>query len=817
MNNKNYNEETDIQSKKAFIVHPTYKVYNDKAYVFLFGRLESGESFVTINPYRPYFYIETKNSKKAKEIIKSSEITGDFEFENTEFTNFNSKKMTKILLNIPKEIQNLRKDIENEGIKCYESDVRFEYRFMIDNNIQGSTLIKYNKEKCIVNKKDKHKQNILPESFLEENFYTDYVIYEPEFEKAWYNPKLKVLSLDIETDRYANNIFSIAMYFVDPYNNKKIITENLISANRKVENAISFENEKKMLEYFINKVYEMDPDLITGWNFIDFDIKVLSERFKTNKLEFNIGRINWLNKLIITNDFMKESKADIPGRMLVDGISILKNNFIKLTDYKLDTAASEILQERKLITETESKAEQIETMFIKNPNELIKYNAKDAELVMKILNKHKLIDLIIKRSMLTGMPLDRVQASVATLDSLYLRKAKEKKIVCSSVDNNDKDSPGKGGYVMEPKAGIYDNVVVLDFKSLYPSIIMTFNIDPLTLITSKKKENEFIEAPNGAYFRNSESILPEMIREQMKHRETAKEKKDDVESHAIKIIMNSFYGALGNPGCRFFSMSISNAITYFGQFIIQNTAKEINKIGYEVIYSDTDSVFVDTKTNDSKQAEIIGLDLEKKMNEYYLDWVKKNHKRNSELHLEFEKNFIKIIFPRQRGEEKGAKKRYAGILIKNGKEKLEFTGLEFVRRDWTELSKKFQLELLDRVFHEKPIINFVKKFLEDIKNGKYDDLMIYVKGLRKDLSAYTKTTPPHVKAARKLDKIDSNVIKYVMTTEGPEPIQKKRNLLDYNHYIEKQIKPIADSILGFYNTSLDDIAKGTTQRELFDY
>ena len=798
------------QNYKAFVVHPTYKIKNNDAYVYLFGRLESGKSFVSINKSKPYFFIQTKDSKKVIKILNKIELTGKLQVEETEMKDFSDNKMSKVILTIPKDIPTARKELEENKIKCYEADIRFEYRFMIDNSIKGTTEI-IGEPISIKNSKDD--TNKIPNWIAEDNLKCDLLFIEAEFKSSWYQPKLSLLSFDIETDRYARSIFSICAYFLQ--HNNTIQKENLIVSDKKLKNAKSFKNENLMLEYFSELIQKWDPDIVTGWNLIDFDIKVIADSLKRNKKSLNWGRASWENKLNIARDFMKDSKADIPGRMVLDGISLLKNNFIRITDYKLDTAASEILNDKKLINDVETKGEEIENLYDDDPEKLIAYNEKDSELVINILNKKKIIELSIKRSMLTGMPLDRIQASVATLDSLYIRAARDKMIVCSSLSDYEKDSPGKGGYVMEPKAGIYNNVIVLDFKSLYPSIMITFNIDPISLTTDKKNT---IKAPNGAYFKKEEGILPSIIKEQMEHREDVKKNKDDIASYAIKIIMNSFYGALGNPGCRFFSMSVSNAITYFGQYIIQNTAKEINKMGYEVIYSDTDSVFVDTKSENVDESHKKGLELEKTMNLYYNKWISKNYGMKSELYLEYEKNYKKIIFPKQRGEEnKGAKKRYAGLLIKDGNEKMEFTGLEFVRRDWTELSKKFQLELLDRIFHEKPVINYVKQFLKDIRKGKYNDLMIYVKGIRKDLSEYTKTTPPHVKAARKLEKLDSNVIKYYITTDGPEPIQKWNNPLDYDHYIDKQIRPIADSILTFYNTSLEDLSKGSKQKELFDY
>ena len=173
--------------------------------------------------------------------------------------------------------------------------------------------------------------------------------------------------------------------------------------------------------------------------------------------------------------------------------------------------------------------------------------------------------------------------------------------------------------------------------------------------------------------------------------------------------------------------------------------------------------------------------------------------------------------PKLRHSEEGAKKRYAGLLMKDGKEKLEFVGLEFVRGDWTTAAKKFQEELLDRVFHKKEVTTFVKKFVEDLTAGKYDNNLIYRKSIRKDLEEYTKINPPHVVAARKLKKLETDFVEYYITTAGPEPIQLLKHKIDYDHYINKQIKPIADSILLFFDTNFDDLMKGSKQTTLFEH
>jgi DNA polymerase-2 len=419
------------------------------------------------------------------------------------------------------------------------------------------------------------------------------------------------------------------------------------------------------------------------------------------------------------------------------------------------------------------------------------------------------------------MQLDRVKASIASLDNLYIRETLERGYVCNNSANKEREERIKGGFVKDSIPGIYDYIDVLDFKSLYPSIIRTFNIDPLAFVPKeyhkRHKEENIITSPNGAKFKKELGILPMLIQRLWAQRDHAKKRNNKEESYAIKITMNSFFGVLANPMCRFYSMDMANAITYFGQFIVKKTAEIVEEKGYRVIYGDTDSIFVETKAEGGEKAERIGKEIAVFANDYWPKYVKDEYGVESFLELQFEKTFIRFMMPRIRGTEIGAKKRYAGLLMVDGKEKIEFTGLEFVRRDWTEVSKKFQLELLDKIFHKQEVVEYIKKFVADLKKGKYDKLLVYKKAIRKDLVKYTKTTPPHVKAARKLGKLTSSIISYVMTTEGPEPIQKIEHKLDYEHYIDKQIKPIADSVLVFYDMNFDDMLKNSKQTNLFGF
>ena len=228
-------------------------------------------------------------------------------------------------------------------------------------------------------------------------------------------------------------------------------------------------------------------------------------------------------------------------------------------------------------------------------------------------------------------------------------------------------------------------------------------------------------------------------------------------------------------------------------------------------------LFIKIQTEKYEDAEIEGRKITVVMNLFFEKYIGNTYGTRNHLELEFEKVYKMFIMPKIRSEEAGAKKRYAGLRVVNGEEKIEFTGMESRRRDWTEVSKKFQHELLDRIFHKKEISDYVKKFIKEVKEGKYDDMLIYRKGLRKNVEQYTKTTPPHVKAARKLKKVESSVIEYVMTEDGPEPVQNQKHRIDYDHYINKQLKPIADSILVFFNKKFDDLIKGSKQSSIFNF
>ena len=285
--------------------------------------------------------------------------------------------------------------------------------------------------------------------------------------------------------------------------------------------------------------------------------------------------------------------------------------------------------------------------------------------------------------------------------------------------------------------------------------------------------------------------------------------------------MASFYGVLGTPGCRFFDPRLASSITLRGREIIERSQKHLEERGLQVIYGDTDSLFVklDGALNEG-EALLEGRRLSDSLNTFWRERVKEEHGLESFLELRFDALFLKFLMPTMRGSEKGSKKRYAGTTrAKDGSTHLVIRGLEAIRTDWTPLAREAQRELLERVFADQPWEAWLLSLREQLMRGELDERLVYRKRLRRGVSDYA-SVPPHVKAARLLEAEEGDDapaaadVEYVITTKGPEPLSVLTGSIDYTHYLEKQLAPAVDVVLGILGTSFERVAG--TQLSLFD-
>ncbi len=461
---------------------------------------------------------------------------------------------------------------------------------------------------------------------------------------------------------------------------------------------------------------------------------------------------------------------------MLDGLWLVRMAGMGLEDYRLETVAQSVLGRGKRIDELpgETRTAAVERLYRQEPDNLCAYCLEDTRLAFEILQKEGLLELALHKSLLIGTSLEQTSMSVASFEFLYTEHLHERGIVAPTlgVDQDTLDR-APGGGIITPRAGLCRNVLAFDFKSLYPSIMRTFNIDPLTRVRAaagKTDPAELITAPNGASFRREPGILPGILDRFFESREAARQRGDRRAVYAYKIVMNSFYGVLGTPGCRFAASALAGAITTMGQHILYWARDQVAARGFEVIYGDTDSLFVLSGADKDAPVEEmtrVGAELALSINARLADYLQSTYAVSSRLELEFEAIYRQFFLPPMRNagpagddteedfEGRGRAKGYAGLRVAAGAggaetQVLEIVGLEAVRHDWTTLAQELQRELLDRVFHDagaEEIEERLRALLRDLRAGKLDGKLAYRKSLRKPVEAYTKSSPPHARAA----------------------------------------------------------------------
>lgn len=676
-----------------------------------------------------------------------------------------------------------------------------------------------------------------PERYLMERFITataeidaGNAHYPPLKAAPNYRPHLRCLSLDIETTFDAKQLYSIAIWG-EALQRVWIITppEGQISTNTEIP-IIWVNNQKHLLSVFLEFIQQYDPDILIGWNLVQFDLWVLEQIAKQERVPWRLGRNRQNCQWRQEEGEQGRRFVVIPGRQALDGIELLKAANYSFTRFNLHTVAHALLGEGKLLHST-SQAADITQLYLTDQKQFAAYNLKDCQLVWDIFEKQELLAFAMERSQLTGLLLDRIGGSVAAFEYSYLPRLHRQGFVAPNLGELQSDIISPGGWVMESKPGLFNNVLVLDFKSLYPSIIRSFLIDPCAFwIAQKEQPENAVPGFNGAYFAREGAILPQMITALSSARDEAKRHKNAPLSHAIKIIMNSFYGVLGSTGCRFFDPRVCSSITLRGHEIIQQSRGWIEEQGFSVIYGDTDSLFVwleqaggPLKT--SAECRDIGNQIAQGLNAWWAQRLATEWKLESALEIQFETHFKRFLMPTLRGADTGTKKRYAGLIVDNNGSRLLFKGLESVRADWTQLAKEFQNSLYEKIFTDQDYKEFIQMTVQQVLRGERDKDLVFRKRLRRPLAKYLKTTPPHVQAARKYQVLMGEALKqgdwidYVITVNGPEPLGPNEDFallqspIDYEHYITKQLKPIADSILYFLHAQMELV--GPKQMQLF--
>ncbi len=838
---------------KFQILDVDYVLVNSKPHIRIFGKTSDGKSIVVFqNNFLPYFYVLPVEGKEEdfKDILKANFNNQIVKVEEAEkFLPIgyqeNPVKLSKITLNNPALVPNIRENLANNKTvkEIFEADILFKYRFMCDNNLFGMRWYSVEGEGVRTN-------TVKTEKKIEAKSIT-------ELEKEE-NVNLKYLSFDIEAlsseggmpDPEKDQIILISLVFYPAYNGKNSLV--LAAKNTKsYENTLSFPNEKEMLQEFIRIINDFDPDVLVGYNSTNFDIPYIDKRLAKHNLPRTLGRC--AQKTIRIEKFGNREKATIPGRVAVDVYDLIKEAVVKfglfrgLKRYGLGDVSEAILGESKIgisHVEIESYWKDSGDKFQK----LIDYSRKDAELSLRLLFEKNMLDKFFEIAKVSGLLLQDVLDSgeTARIENLLLREFNKSGFVIPNKPTSTelyrsgekrRQLGLKGGFVLSPDIGFHDRCVVyLDFKAMYPSIMMAYNICPSTWIQNKDEKTDHIKTSYGTMFVKPsvrKGIMPQIlhylittrdkIRDEMKSTKLDKKRRYlYAKQYAFKTVANAFYGYSGYMRARMYVLDIANTITHIGRETINETKDIVEtKTPYKVIYADTDSVMVKLNTKNIEESFETGKELTETINKGL----------NSMLKIKIESIFKTLLIL--------TKKRYAGWSFEplNGswEETTVTKGIETVRRDWCNLVSETLEEVLDTILKEqntKKAFNIVKGKIEEIKAGKMDiNKLIITKSISKSLRTY-KGIQPHVELVKKMRKRDptsaqgiGDRIGYVIVqglgmvskrAEDPEYAKKHGLKIDSSYYIESQLLPPLERVFEALNINKSELLGVGRQMGLLD-
>ncbi len=729
--------------------------------------LKGEKDTILFDEFAPYFYLKTPNLGIKKEIETMPEVAGVEEVVKKEENK--TIRVLKILTKSPGDVIKLRKDLAELG-EPREADIPYAFRYLIDRNIKPMMWYDVKGSEFKDTKQEKH--------------------------------VLKACAFDIEV----NNKRGPA---VDPKKDEVLVIG--YADDKKVRSFYWHEgksNEKEIILDFLNEVKKKDPDVIIGYNSAGFDVPYLKKRSTVLGIDFDLSRDG---SGIIIKPTMMGHRADFFGRLHLDafdGVSFLSSiGAMNLPKNELEAVYKEMFGKEKIDINTamlwkmwEEGGKQRETV--------IEYNKQDTIAAFEI--GKEFLPLFIELSKITGIPIYEVSrmSTSQMIEWMLVREAFKQNILVPNTPSEEEVKhrmmrPIKGAYVKTPKEGLHEKIVVCDFRSLYPSLIITYNIDKTTL--TNDCSNAFKSPAGHCFSKEKQGLLPKLLKELVETRAKIKKEMKKLKpgtreykalhyrQWALKIIANSAYGYLGYARAKWYCREAAESVTAWGREYVQETAKKAEEEGFEVIYGDTDSIFI-------KLGEKTKEDAFK-----FIEKVNKNLPKGME--LEFQGYYKRGLFVTKR-EGGAAKKKYA-LIREDGT--VEIKGFELVRRDWSKIARETQEKVIKAVLEEgepEKAVKIVKETIQALRNHeiKTEDLIIYTQ-VRRAVNKYEQQAP-HVKAAKKLINVGfkvkaGSVLEYVIVkgrgsiSDRAIPIQllKENQEYDEEYYINNQVLPAAMKIL----------------------
>lgn len=617
-----------------------------------------------------------------------------------EFITISGEKVSKKVTNTPDEIPKMRDKFQHQ-----EADIIFVNRYLID---EIDDIPKEEIRKCFI------------------DMEVDSIEGFSDVQQAM-NRILIITCYDNFMNKYISFIIG---------NEKKIRKESNWSIY--IE-----ETERDVLEHFIDFIESINPDMLIAWNGDRFDFPYLIHRCFKLANDGLLHKESILKLSRLGQVYMRGKEPIIKGRILFD----LMLGYRKLSQGERESYALEYISQLELGEGKEKHPYDIKDFYYKDWDLFLKYNKRDVELMVLLDEKLKIIDFFDEIRRLAKCTFLDVFQNSKVVDCLVLKEAKKKGVVLPSKQRT-KDEVIEGAYVHQPNKELYENIAVLDMKSLYPSIMITFNIGYETFL--KNHEEDCIDIDGKYFYSKNDSLIKRVLKGLLREREKLKaemRKYDfgsveyrslNLRQYAVKVIANSIYGVIGYSGFRLFNSKVAETITYMGRRIIHYIMDFVKDKGFETIYSDTDSVFI--KMGDKSVDDVRRLVDE--INSSFDDFVKQFNVSEHVFEIQFEKVYKTILFT-------GVKKRYAGKLRwKDGKEvcSVDVVGFEARRSDMPEVGREFQKKLFELVLDGKgkgEILKYIEDFKRRIREEFTPEQIALPIGISKE---NYKNTPIHIRA-----------------------------------------------------------------------
>ncbi len=785
---------------------------NDKE-ILIFARTTNGEKVILVDDsFQPFFY-----------------AIGDISIDDLLHTNFEGARILKIdvekksllgkqvnamklYFNNQKELNTVKKKLEEINIKCYEHDIPLTRRYIVSKKIIPLTL--YSGEAEIINEKAR----VPVYKIADIKQVSSETLTEP-----------KIIAFDIETygssiNPNENPILMISLY---SDNLKKVFTWKKFETNL---NYIEFvEDEAELIKRFKEFITKQNPDFIVGYSSDNFDLPYLKRRAQLNNIKLDIG----LDYSELKVKHGLTVSASIRGIQHIDLFKFIRNYLsrtMQLESYDLNTVAKELINQEKLNINLEELSESWDKNY--NLELFCKYNLRDSEIVFKIFEEIKtnLFELV----KLVGLPSYNIcRMGYSQIVEWYLirRSSDFNQIIPNKPTTQDillrRRRSYEGAFVFKPEPGIYDNIIVFDFRSLYPSIISSHNISPDSFKCSCCPENK---VPGFDYWFCKQkkgfmsTVIEDLIKRRMLVKEIIKsilnkgEKPSKIlyaRSNVLKTTANAMYGYFGFFAARWYCIECAESITAYGRYYIKKVIEEAEKQGFKVIYSDTDSIFISLGQKTREQAMIFV------------------NKINSELpglmELEFQGFYPKGIFVSAKLSASGAKKKYALV---DEKGNLKITGFEVVRRNWSQLAKIVQETVLKMILldnKKQEALSYVREVIEDLRKKRIkNELLIIHTQLQKSTDDYT-SLAPHVAVAQKLKEKGMSIkpgqlISYIITpgsgnisSRAKIPEECEQGFYDSDYYINNQVIPSVEKIFEILGYTREDLTEESSQSKLKEF